>query len=58
MRIDCHMHANGRQRQWGWEDNDRIIDAADRLGVDQLCVSIPITHGMPTMERRWLRSQI
>ena len=50
MKIDCHMHVNGRQRQWGWDNNDRIIDAADWLGIDQLCVSIPITRGMPTMD--------
>jgi predicted TIM-barrel fold metal-dependent hydrolase len=47
MKIDCHMHVNGRSRSWGWGDNDKIIDAADRLGIDKLCCSIPITSGMP-----------
>jgi hypothetical protein len=43
------MHVNGRDRSWGWDNNDCIIEAADRLGLDQLCVSIPVTRGMPTM---------
>ncbi len=47
MKIDCHMHVNGKSRSWGWGDNDRIIDAADRLGIDRLCCSIPVTAGMP-----------
>ena len=46
-KIDCHMHVNGGPRTWGWDSNDRIIEAADRLGISQLCVSIPITRGMP-----------
>ena len=50
MKIDCHMHVNGKKRKWGWSDNDKIIDAADRLGIDKLCCSIPITSGMPTPE--------
>ena len=50
MKIDCHMHVNGGGHTWSWDHNDRIIDAADRLGIDQLCVSIPVMRGMPTME--------
>jgi len=50
MRIDCHMHLNGGPLQWGWDNNDRIIEAADRLEIDQLCCSIPIVRGMPTMD--------
>jgi predicted TIM-barrel fold metal-dependent hydrolase len=48
MKIDCHMHVNGKTRQWGWESNDKIIEAADKLGIDKLCCSIPITSGMPS----------
>lgn len=44
-KIDAHMHVNGGPRKWGWEHNDAIIDAADRLGIDQLCCSIPIIGG-------------
>ena len=44
------MHVNGKSRQWSWGDNERIIEAARRLGIDQLCVSIPVTRGMPTMD--------
>ena len=47
MKIDCHMHVNGRRQNWGWNGNDKIIDAADRLGIDKLCCSIPIVRGMP-----------
>ena len=47
FKIDCHMHVNGNTRNWGWRGNDKIIDAADRLGIDKLCCSIPITSGMP-----------
>lgn len=49
MKIDCHMHVNGNGVQWGWADNERIIEAADLLGIDQLCCSIPVTRAMPTM---------
>lgn len=49
MKIDCHMHVNGNGMQWGWTDNERIIEAADRLGIHQLCCSIPVTRGIPTM---------
>jgi len=44
-KIDAHMHVNGASRSWGWADNDDIIEAADRLGIETLCCSIPITGG-------------
>ncbi|MEE2657572.1 MAG: amidohydrolase family protein [Candidatus Latescibacterota bacterium] len=47
-KIDCHMHVNGAGVEWGWDHNDRIIEAADALGIDQLVVSIPIMRGMPS----------
>lgn len=50
MKIDCHMHVNGRRQKWGWDDNDRIIEAADKLGIDQLCASIPVMQRIPTMD--------
>jgi len=38
--IDCHAHLNHRSRST-WEADDReLIDAADKLGIDQLCCSI------------------
>lgn len=38
--IDCHAHLHHRSRS-SWEADDRgLIDAADRLGIDQLCCSI------------------
>ena len=46
-RIDCHMHVRGAGVDWSWDHNDRIIEAADALGIDQLVVSIPVVRGMP-----------
>jgi len=38
--IDCHAHLNHHSRTT-WEADDRkLIEAADRLGIDQLCCSI------------------
>jgi len=28
VKIDCHMHINGRRPRWGWDDDDRIVEAA------------------------------
>jgi len=47
MRIDSHMHINGRNINWGWEHNDLIIEAADKLGIDKLAVSIPANRRFP-----------
>jgi predicted TIM-barrel fold metal-dependent hydrolase len=45
--IDCHAHLNHRSRST-WEADDRkLIDAADKLGIDQLCCSI-LTPRRPT----------
>jgi uncharacterized protein len=49
-KIDCHMHVNGGVRSWGWEDDQRLIDAADRLGIDQMVCSIPVTAGRTTAD--------
>lgn len=49
-KIDCHMHVKGRHQAWSWDHDDRIIEAADKLGIDQLCTSIPIPYRIPTME--------
>jgi len=45
MKIDCHSHVNGRRQNWGWDNNDKLIDASDKLGIDKLCCSIPIMNG-------------
>jgi len=37
--IDCHAHLNHHSRST-WEQDDRkLIEAADKLGIDQLCCS-------------------
>ncbi len=38
--IDCHAHLNHRSRLTWKEDDRKLIEAADRLGIDQLCCSI------------------
>jgi predicted TIM-barrel fold metal-dependent hydrolase len=45
------MHVKGAGVEWNWDHNDRIIEAADALGIEKLAVSIPIMRGMPTYER-------
>ena len=50
-KIDSHMHVNGNGVNWGWKHNDLIIDAADRLGIEKLCVSIPVTRDIPTIDQ-------
>ena len=50
MRIDSHMHVRGAGQEWSWDHNDRIIEAADALGIAKVAVSIPVMRGMPSME--------
>jgi predicted TIM-barrel fold metal-dependent hydrolase len=38
--IDAHDHLHHRGRATWREDDRKVIDAADRLGIDQLCCSI------------------
>jgi len=41
MVIDAHAHLADRSRSESWEENDRkLVDAADKLGIDQLCCSL------------------
>jgi predicted TIM-barrel fold metal-dependent hydrolase len=44
-KIDAHMHVCGGGQRFLGCDADSVIDAADRLGIDQLVCSIPITGG-------------
>jgi predicted TIM-barrel fold metal-dependent hydrolase len=42
--IDCHAHLTHRSRAT-WEADDRkLIEAADKLGIDQLCCSTLTPH--------------
>ena len=38
--IDCHAHLTHRSRTTWEADDRRLIEAADKLGIDQLCCSI------------------
>ncbi|NUP98766.1 MAG: amidohydrolase family protein [Armatimonadetes bacterium] len=40
-KIDAHMHVNGSRQIYGFRDDD-AIEAADRLGISQLCCSTPV----------------
>ena len=44
-KIDAHMHVAGGSQRFLGCDADSVIDAADRLDIDQLVCSIPITGG-------------
>jgi len=44
-KIDAHMHVSGGSQRFLGCDVDSVIDAADRLEIDQLACSIPITGG-------------
>lgn len=48
--IDAHNHLNYHSRP-SWRDDDRkLIDAADKLGIDQLCCSILPPERPTTLE--------
>jgi predicted TIM-barrel fold metal-dependent hydrolase len=57
--IDCHAHLHHHSRV-SWETDDRrLIEVADRLGIDQLCCSILTPRRPATPEgfsdcNRWL----
>jgi predicted TIM-barrel fold metal-dependent hydrolase len=61
--IDCHGHLHHHSRS-SWEDDDRrLIEVADRLGIDQLCCSILTPRRPATPEgfrecNRWLAEAI
>lgn len=40
-KIDAHMHVSAPGRNWGFANED-VIRAADRLGIERLCCSIPV----------------
>ena len=48
--IDCHAHLTHHSRAT-WEADDRkLIEAADKLGIDQLCCSILTPHWPATLD--------
>jgi predicted TIM-barrel fold metal-dependent hydrolase len=48
--IDCHAHLTHRSRA-SWEADDRkLIEAADKLGIDQLCCSTLTPRRPATVE--------
>jgi predicted TIM-barrel fold metal-dependent hydrolase len=43
--IDAHMHVAGAGQNFAGCEVESVIDAADRLGIERLACSIPITGG-------------
>lgn len=48
--IDCHDHLAHHSRPSWQEDDRRLIEAADKLGIDQLCCSILTPRRPATVE--------
>jgi predicted TIM-barrel fold metal-dependent hydrolase len=46
MRLDCHSHVPGPDL-FGGLALEGLMNVADRLGIDQLCCSLPVTSGLP-----------
>lgn len=44
-KIDAHMHVAGAGQSFAGCEVESVIDAADRLGIEKLACSIPITGG-------------
>ena len=61
--IDCHAHLYHHSRPT-WKDDDRkLVDAGDRLGIDQFCCSILTPRRPATAEgfrdcNRWVAEAI
>jgi uncharacterized protein len=58
--IDAHNHLNHHSRGSWREDDRKLIDDADKLGIDQLCCSIvplerPITLAGTRDSNRWMK---
>jgi len=51
MRIDFHSHVWPKEGRLDVDRCDQLIDAADRLGIDKMCCSCPVTTGMPEPEQ-------
>lgn len=61
--IDAHDHLHDRSRPTWREDDRKVIEAADRLGIDQLCCSILPPERPATLEgfrqaNQWLAEAI
>jgi len=51
LKIDVHCHVAKRANRAsrGWTNAD-LIEAADKLGIDKLLCSTPVSRGQPTMK--------
>jgi predicted TIM-barrel fold metal-dependent hydrolase len=48
--IDCHAHLTHRSRATWEADDCKLIEAADKLGIDQLCCSTLTPHWPATLD--------
>ena len=46
--IDAHNHVQHKNWKLNVEDSEVLLGAADRLGIDRLCVSVPLSTPCPT----------
>jgi hypothetical protein len=45
-KIDAHMHVTGPEHIFNMGvGNARVVESADRLGIEQMWVSVPINNG-------------
>jgi predicted TIM-barrel fold metal-dependent hydrolase len=44
-KLDCHMHVSAGSHRFAGCEPELVVDAADRLEIDQLVCSIPVTGG-------------
>lgn len=51
LKIDAHCHVARRSggSSRGWTNAD-LVEAADKLGIDKLLCSTPVSRGQPTMD--------
>lgn len=48
--IDAHNHVQGKNGKLNIADTENLLDAASRLGIDKICVSVPLSTPCPTPE--------
>ncbi|MCC7300115.1 MAG: amidohydrolase [Verrucomicrobia bacterium] len=48
--IDAHNHVWGRNGRLDTAEAENVLKAADLVGIDRICVSVPLTHDCPTPE--------
>jgi len=50
IRLDCHSHVKGGFWDYGGLTATSLVEAADKLGIDALCCSVPMNKPATTPE--------